>query len=99
MLREHVRQDIRIHGIIKKGGDLVNVVPEFAEAEFAVRALDTSTMDTVYQKVVNCARPGELATGAKLELNEPRVSIKAPIIIPTYTKMVIDPEKQRIHFI
>jgi amidohydrolase len=90
MLREHVRQDVRIHGIIKKGGDLVNVVPELAEAEFAVRALDTSTMETVYQKVVNCARAGELATGAKLEFNEPRVSIKAPIIIPTYTKMVID---------
>jgi amidohydrolase len=90
MLREHVRQDVRIHGIIKKGGDMVNVVPELAEAEFAVRALDTGTMETVYQKVVNCARAAELATGAKLEFSEPRVSLKAPIIIPTYTKMVID---------
>ena len=90
MLREHVRQDVRIHGIIKKGGDLVNVVPELAEAEFAVRALDTGTMETVYQKVVNCARAAELATGAKLEFSEPRVFLKAPIIIPTYTKMVID---------
>ena len=90
MLREHVRQDVRIHGIIKKGGDLVNVVPELAEAEFAVRALDTATMEEVYQKVVNCAKAGELVTGAKLEFNEPRVSLKAPIIIPSFTKMVID---------
>jgi amidohydrolase len=90
MLREHVRQDVRIHGIIKKGGDMVNVVPELAEAEFAVRALDTATMEEVYSKVVNCAKAGELVTGAKLEFKEPRTSLKAPIIIPSFTKMVID---------
>jgi hypothetical protein len=29
-------------------------------------------------------------TGAKLEFKEPRTSLKAPIIIPSFTKMVID---------
>lgn len=93
MLREHVRQDVRIHGIVKKGGDAVNIVPELAEAEFAVRALDTATMEETYQKVINCAKAGELATGAKLEFREPRTSLKAPIIVPAYTKMVIDQVK------
>lgn len=93
MLREHVRQDVRIHGIIKKGGDLVNVVPELAETEFAVRALDTATMEETYQKVINCAKAGEFATGAKLEFKEPRTSLKAPIVVPAYTKMVIDQVK------
>jgi amidohydrolase len=90
MLREHVRQDVRIHGIVKKGGDLVNVVPETAEAEFAVRALDTTTMEETYHKVLNCAKAGELATGAKLEFKEPRTSLKAPIMVPAFTKMVLD---------
>jgi len=90
MLREHVRQDVRIHGIIKKGGDLVNVVPELAETEFAVRALDTATMEETYKKVINCAKAGELATGAKLEFKEPRTSLKAPIMVPAFTKMVLD---------
>jgi len=90
MLREHVRQDVRIHGIVKKGGDLVNVVPELAEAEFAVRALDTSTMEETYSKVLNCAKAGELATGAKLEFKEPRTSLKAPIMAPAFAKMVLD---------
>jgi len=88
MLREHVRQDVRIHGIIKKGGDLVNVVPELAETEFSVRALDTATMEETYKKVINCAKAGELATGAKLEFKEPRTSLKAPIVVPGFTKMV-----------
>lgn len=58
MLREHVRQDVRMHGIIIKGGVAANIVPEFAQAEFMVRALDTTTMETTYEKVVNCARAG-----------------------------------------
>jgi amidohydrolase len=90
MLREHVRSDVRIHGIIKKGGDLVNVVPELAETEFAVRAQDTATMEEVYSKVLNCAKAGELATGAKLEFNEPRTALKAPIHVPMFSKMVVD---------
>jgi len=93
MLREHVRQDVRIHGIIKKGGDAVNIVPEIAEAEFAVRALDTTTMEETYNKVVNCAKAGELATGAKLEFKEPRTSLKAPIVIPELTQIVLNQTK------
>ena len=89
-LREHLRQDVRIHGIIKKGGDLVNVVPEMAEAEFAVRAQDTATMEDAYNKVVNCAKAGELVSGAKLEFKEPRTALKAPIPVPTLSKMVVD---------
>lgn len=78
-LREHLRQDVRIHGIILKGGDRVNIVPELAQAEFACRALDTATMENAYAKIVTCAKAGELGTGAALEFKEPRVALKAPI--------------------
>lgn len=78
MLREHLRQDVRIHSIITKGGDRVNIVPELAQAEFAARAMDTGTMEDAYKKVVNCARGAEIATGAKLEFKEPLVFVKAP---------------------
>jgi len=93
MLREHVRQDVRIHGVIPKGGDRYNIVPDLAVGEFAVRALDTATMEDAYKKVVNCARAGELATGAKLEFKEPRVSLKAPITVPAFRKMLMDQVK------
>lgn len=89
MLREHLRQDVRIHGIIVKGGDRVNVVPEFAQAEFAARALDTATMEDAYKKMVNCAKAAELATGAKLEFKEPRSSLKAPIAVSSLTELML----------
>jgi amidohydrolase len=80
-LREHLRQDVRIHGIITKGGDRVNVVPELAQAEFACRALDTATMENAYAKIVTCAKAGELGSGATLEFKEPRVALKAPVAV------------------
>ncbi len=81
-LREHLRQDLRIHGIVTKGGGPVNVVPELAQAEFACRALDTATMENAYGKIVNCAKAGELGTGSTLEFKEPRVALKAAIVVP-----------------
>ena len=78
-LREHLRQDVRIHGIVTKGGTAVNVVPELAQAEFACRALDTATMENAYAKIVTCAKAAELGTGTTLEFKEPRVALKAPI--------------------
>lgn len=87
-LREHLRQDVRIHGIIVKGGGPVNIVPDLAQAEFACRALDTATMEDAYAKIVNCAKAGELGTGTTLEFKEPRVALKAAIVVPPLLEAV-----------
>ncbi len=87
-LREHLRQDVRIHGIVTKGGAVVNVVPDYAEAEFSVRALETATMEDAFRKVVNCAKAAELVSGAKLEFKEPRVVLTAPIDVPPLTALM-----------
>ncbi|MFB3817731.1 MAG: M20 family metallopeptidase [Candidatus Methylomirabilales bacterium] len=89
-LREHLRQDVRIHGIVTKGGEAVNVVPEYAQAEFAVRALDTTTMEDAYQKVVNAAKAAALSTGATLEYKEPRVALKAPVAVPPLNALIAE---------
>lgn len=87
-LREHLRQDVRIHGIVTKGGGPVNVVPDLAQAEFACRALDTATMENAYGKILNCAKAGELGTGTTLEFKEPRVALKAAIVVPPLLEAV-----------
>jgi len=87
-LREHLRQDVRIHGVVVKGGGPVNIVPELAQAEFACRALDTATMEDAYTKIVRCAKAGELGTGTTLEFKEPRVALKAAIAVPPLLDVV-----------
>jgi len=88
-LRQHLRQDVRIHGIIKKGGEAVNVVPALAEAEFAARALDTATMEDVYAKLINCAKAAAMAEGATMEYKPPRTALLSPIMVPEYLALVV----------
>jgi len=69
-LRQHLRDDVRIHGIITHGGHAVNVVPEYAAAKFCVRAADIPYTRQVLEKVRACAEAGAQATGARLEFKE-----------------------------
>ncbi len=65
-LRQHIRSDARVHGIITYGGEAANIVPERAAASFLVRALDGSYLEDLKVKVLNCFEAAALATGAKL---------------------------------
>jgi amidohydrolase len=66
-LRQHVRSDARIHGIITHGGEAPNIVPKYAACRFRVRAADLPCLEELVERVINCARAGALATGARLE--------------------------------
>ncbi len=65
-LRQQVRPDVRIHGIITNGGQAPNIIPEAASATFYVRAATLEYMWEVYKKVVACAEGAARATGAQL---------------------------------
>ncbi|KAB2336848.1 M20 family metallopeptidase [Cytobacillus depressus] len=67
-LREHVRSDVRIHGIITDGGIAPNIVPGRSAAKFAVRASDRPYLNHVSERVLNVARGAALATGTKVEI-------------------------------
>ena len=66
-LRQHVKSTSRIHGIITKDGDAVNIVPAHTEASFLVRADDMEYLEELKEKVLNCFTASALATGARLE--------------------------------
>ena len=68
-LRQHLREDTRIHGIITDGGLAPNVVPEFAAANFMLRCRDRNYLsDVIVGKVLKIARGAALITGATLEV-------------------------------
>lgn len=69
-LRQHVKSDVRIHGIVRRGGAAPNIVPDYAEGEFYVRAATRDYLDVVVAKVKDCAAAGAMATGARLEVEE-----------------------------
>ena len=67
-LREHIRLDARVHGIIKEGGIVANIVPERAVARFYIRALSKNYLKQLIVKVKNCAEGASLAAGTRLHI-------------------------------
>src|SRR6266436_6972311 len=68
MLRQQVRPECRIHGIITSGGAAANIIPEYAAATFYVRAPRVDEMWTLHARVVACAEGAARATGSTLNV-------------------------------
>lgn len=66
MLRQHVLPTTRIHGIITKGGEAPNIVPDFAQAAFYFRSPGRRYLNELMERVYDCARGAALATGTQV---------------------------------
>jgi amidohydrolase len=67
-LRQHIKSNERLHGIITHGGDAPNIVPELARGRFYVRAANATALAALRERVTGCFEAGARATGAELGL-------------------------------
>jgi amidohydrolase len=65
-LRQLVRSDTRLHGMITDGGQASNIIPERAAARIIVRAADPTYLGDVRRRVLACFEGAARATGAEL---------------------------------
>ncbi len=79
LLRQQIRSNARIHGIITHGGTAPNVIPAYTACRFRVRATDPAYARELVQRVIACGEAGAQATGARMEWNE---------YMPPYLNMV-----------
>jgi amidohydrolase len=70
MMRQQVRPDCRIHGIITSGGAAANIIPEYASATFYMRAPRIDTMWELYRRVIACAEGAAKAAGCELKVTQ-----------------------------
>lgn len=69
-LRQHLREDARVHGIITHGGQAPNVVPEYAACVIMMRSRDREYLWEVIERVKKVAEGAALMTGARLVTSE-----------------------------
>ncbi|MFQ5839281.1 MAG: M20 family metallopeptidase [Candidatus Methylomirabilales bacterium] len=69
-LRQHFPPHARVHGIITHGGEAPNIIPAYAAALFYVRALDLTSLETLYRRIVQCFHAAAEATGARVAIKE-----------------------------
>lgn len=85
LLRQQVREEARIHGIITHGGAAANIIPDYTRAEFYVRSKSVSYLSELKKKVIACARGAAKSTGAKL-----RVSSEGRDFLPLRENSVLE---------
>ncbi len=64
-LREHVRPSVRMHYVIQSGGDVPNVVPEYAKLWMWVRDSKREGVDDVFARVKDIAKGAGLMAGVE----------------------------------
>lgn len=69
-LRQHLKKDAMIHGIIEKGGEAPNIVPDYASGRFYARAASIEYLMEVVEKIKRCAEGAALQTGASMKFTK-----------------------------
>jgi amidohydrolase len=73
-MRQQIRPDARVHGIIVKGGDQPNIIPEYTRADFYLRALSKDYCQELLPRFTACAEGAAAATGCRVEVTaEPTI--------------------------
>ncbi len=67
-LRQQLRSDARVHGIITHGGQAPNIIPDYTAARFYVRSLDLAYLEELYPRVVACFEAAAQATGCRMKV-------------------------------
>ena len=68
MLRQQLPPEVRIHGVVRHGGAQPNIIPDYAAADFYVRARTDADLEAIKPRVLNCFRGAAEATGCRLEV-------------------------------
>jgi amidohydrolase len=77
-MRQQLRPEARVHGIITKGGDQANIIPEYTAAEFYLRAPTRDSCQELLRRFAACAEGAARATGCTAKVT-PDPTIHDPL--------------------
>jgi amidohydrolase len=67
-MRQQVRPDARLHGVIVEGGTAPNIIPDHTVGRFYLRAKTRQYVNELVEKFKACVQGAALATGTRFEL-------------------------------
>jgi len=77
-MRQQLRPDARVHGIISNGGAQPNIIPEYTSAEFYLRALDREYCSELLRRFQASAEGAATATGCTVKVT-PEAEVHDPM--------------------
>ena len=67
-MRQQIRTDARIHGVITKGGEQANIIPEYTSAEFYLRAITVPYCHELLRRFTAAAEGAATAAGCRVQV-------------------------------
>jgi amidohydrolase len=67
-MRQQIRPDARVHGVITAGGQQPNIIPEYTAADFYLRSLDKAYLQELRRRFEAAAQGAATATGCRVEV-------------------------------
>jgi amidohydrolase len=68
LLRQQLPSDVRVHGMMTRGGEAPNAIPQRTEGRWYVRARTLSQLAELEPRIQRCFAAGALATGCELTM-------------------------------
>ncbi|KAL0577296.1 hypothetical protein V5O48_004689 [Marasmius crinis-equi] len=68
VLRQQMKPDQRVHGIIQGKDWFPNIIPDYAKMKWIVRAPTHAELQVLAEKILNCFRAASLATSCELSI-------------------------------
>jgi amidohydrolase len=73
-MRQQLRPDARVHGVITRGGEQANIIPEHTSAEFYLRAITVEYCWELLRRFTAAAEGAAAATGCRVSvIHDPTV--------------------------
>lgn len=69
LLRQQLPSSVRVHGLVTRGGEAPNAIPQHTEGRWYVRAETLAELAEVEPRVMRCFEAGALASGAALTVS------------------------------
>src|SRR5574342_637742 len=97
LMRQQLKPDARVHGIITKGGDPANIIPEHTSAEFYLRAPTKDYCKELLRRFERCAQGAATATGCTVKVT-PDATIHDPLKVNVTMAELFGRNLERIDF-
>lgn len=91
-LREHVREDTRMHYTVLDAGGAANAVPAKAVGSYYIRSYNTDYLEQVDERFKNVLKGAALMTGTEVDIKLKK-EVKAKIPVMSLNKLVMENAK------
>ncbi len=91
MLRQHIKPDCQIHGIVVEGGQAPNTTPDRISLDYYYRAANMENMKILKEKLMLCIEGAAIATGCTYDIKADHSELFADLsYLPTAIKAITD---------